>query len=224
MSGMPTPADGLGAAGGLLATVVHDLRNPLSTVRTNLDFVVREPSAPDAKEAIEDAQSAVNELARALDLVVHLSRALMGEPAYDAAPADVLAVLRADARLAGVAVEARGAGPFTAEHGGNAATLVAPLVEIARGVPRVRVLRVLVERDGESTIVSVLDDGAPLPKELVELALSPRGPRHLRDKASPRRGRYGGLYAVSAIAASIGVTLTLGERDGLACAALRFPG
>lgn len=216
-----TPAYGLGAAGGLLATVVHDLRNPLSTVRTNLDFVVREPTAKDAPEALEDAQSAVNELARALDLVVHLSRALMGEPAYDEAPADVLVALRADARFSGTLIEAEGDGPFVSRYGGVAGVLALPLLEIAKSAPGVRRARVVVRRDDCRVIVSVIDDGAPLSDDLARVALTPHGPRMLR--ASPRRGRYGGLYAVSAIAASVGVSLTLVTRDGVNHAELAFP-
>lgn len=212
----------LGEAGGLLATMVHDLRNPLSTVRTNLDFVIREPRAPDALEALTDAQSAVLELARALDHVVHLSRALMGEPAYDIGTADVHDVLRRDERLADVAIALDGAGPFTSTHGTLAATLVAPLVEIARATPGARLAKIALRRE-DAVYVTVLDDGAPLGDELARAALTPHGPRLLRDRASPRRGRYGGLYAIGAIASSVGIDLALGERDGLAFAELRFP-
>ncbi len=221
---MPSGQTDLHAAGGLLATVVHDLRNPLSTIRTNLDFVVREPTAADTPEALEDAQSAVLELVRGLDQVIHLSRALMGEPAYDVADADVVVSLRADQRFEGAELVVEGDGPFASPYGGHAPKLVLPLFEIARATPGARLVRIRVRREGACTMVAILDDGVPLATDVAEVALTPVGPRVLRDRASPRRGRYGGLYALGAIAKSVGVELSLGAEDGLAVATLAFPG
>jgi len=71
--------------GGLLALIVHDLRNPLSALHSNASFLqtARETTSPDAKEALEDVSASCEALGHIIDNVELLALSLRGERRFE---------------------------------------------------------------------------------------------------------------------------------------------
>ena len=72
--------------GGLLALIVHDLRNPLSALHSNASFLqsARDAVSTDFKEALEDVSASCEALGHIIDNVELLSLKLRGEGRFAA--------------------------------------------------------------------------------------------------------------------------------------------
>src|SRR5688572_18330455 len=97
------------AIGELLALVVHDLRNPVATVSANISFVkeVGITDEPDAKEAMDDVETAIGDLMRGLDQLSWIGRWFAGQRALEGAPGDVRAAIDAALRKIDPKIEAK---------------------------------------------------------------------------------------------------------------------
>src|SRR5450432_274161 len=71
--------------GGLLALIVHDLRNPLSALHSNASFLqsARDTTSADVKEALEDVSASCEALGHIIDNVELLALALRGERRFE---------------------------------------------------------------------------------------------------------------------------------------------
>ena len=158
----------------LLADTSHELRNPLTVLRTNLGFLLREDADPQTRlEAAQEADEEAARLARLVDDLLLLGRAEAGE-ALQVRPVAL------DRLLADVAEEAQDAGSdhqVTLEpHTGGPVHVQGDaerLRQVLRNVvgnalrhtpPGTRVRLSLTQRDGTVQIV-VADDGPGIAPE-----------------------------------------------------------
>jgi signal transduction histidine kinase len=204
----------------MMNLVVHDLRNPAATLGANLSFVdeVLDDETVDKaeiKEALADAQQALHDLKNGLDQL-----SWIGRWSNDRAPvATAVEPLRATIER----VESRNKyGTLLIERplldlrvrGGDALQRLLELL-IANGyqhAPRAPVtLRTLPE--GSAVIVELEDRGRPISPELAEAAFTLEGQTAVKGRAEGRYGRVLGLFSAAILAQTLGVRLSVIERD-----------
>jgi signal transduction histidine kinase len=210
----------------LCAAMLHDLRNPLAAVMTNLEFarrMVGEPGPdPDFVESIRDSAVACEVLRRIVSNFDVLVRA--PDVGSELLAAGVGAVARDVARRCDSRAEQSGLRLDVRDDSNKAQarvdrTLLALAIEnlVANSIqhaPRGSTVVVSVTADSSGVTVEVADEGAPVPAELRELALSPEGQRPQTRKQGSRYGRGLGLWAAGIAARAAGAELELAERDG----------
>lgn len=211
----------------LLALIIHDLRNPVATVGANLSFIRDSVSEADvdAHEALEDAESAIGDLARGLEQLSWIARWLGGEPALEGDPGDARATVRAGVHRVGKPVSVTVPDePVEVAAGGSALSrLVELLVRNAvtfADPPTVEV--VLAQRDGHA-VVEVRDAGRAISAELSASAFTLPGQNVIKTRADGRYSRGAGLLAARVLADAIGAELSAGGPDGAAFFRVRLP-
>ncbi|HEY8431379.1 MAG TPA: ATP-binding protein [Sandaracinaceae bacterium] len=214
-----TKAESHRAIAELLALLVHDLRNPVATIGANLSFV-RESSPEDAdvREALDDVETALADLARGLDQLGWIGRWLGGAPALDAAPGDVRPVVRAAIHRVGkrVAVSLPDA-PLEARAAGNAlGRLVELLVRNSLAFADEDSIEVAARAEGEHVVIEVKDGGRAIAEDLAPAAFTMEGQSALKGRADGRYSRAAGLLAARALADTLSAELTAGGTDGAA--------
>jgi two-component system sensor histidine kinase KdpD len=207
----------------LIALLVHDLRNPVATIGANVGFLADAAGAdgdPELEEAVLDTHSALADLARGLEHLAWLGRALEGLPVAEPAAADVIAAVRAAASK-----PPRGRTPSLALPEGvlraRGATMLPRLLEIllanaAHHAPD-STPTVAVREDGDDVVVEVRDEGRALAEELRASAFTATGQLRLKDRGDGRYGRAVGLYAARLLADAMGARV---EGDGVDGAAV----
>ena len=211
--------------GKLLGLIVHDLRNPTSTIGANLAYLKEAGTGgdPDADEAVVDAETAVAELMRGLEQVAWIAQWLAGEPATRINDGDVVVALRmvtAKERAHGV-TSVVPEGPLRARGGGTLPRLLDVLLansaHHARGPAELRAYR-----DGDEVVVEVRDDGASVSEELRELVFQMEGQHEVKNRADGRYGRVAGLFAARLLAEAMGARLEADEDGGKAVFRVRL--
>lgn len=215
--------------GALLGLIVHDLRNPTATLGANVSFLDELELAkvdPDAPEALQDMQLAVEELRQGLDQVAWISRWLAGEPATKLTGGDASQTLRAVARESidpVVQTEIAGDAPLRTRGGG---TTLARLVQVLLANVRQHVpggrATLRARREGGEVVVELEDSGSRIAQELVDDAFTLAGQSKLKGRSDGRYSRVVGLLAVRALADTMGARLETDGEDGAAVFRVRL--
>ena len=213
----------------LLALVAHDLRNPLSALRSNLGFIgsVAERVDQDAREAVADAMVSCEGLAQIIDNLEVVIFALNRAQAPELAPVllvqavgESINACRSMARSHGVELKLD---PSVVALGVSVRSHHDMLVRALSNL-----IRNSIQHGGESPVlvsavagaksatVRISDAGAPLDLTADPSPLTPAG--QLASKHS-HQGRYGrglGLWCASVTATAAGATLrsSSGKAEG----------
>jgi two-component system heavy metal sensor histidine kinase CusS len=219
----------------LCATMLHDLRNPLAAIMTNLEFARRTIGEPgpdqDLVEAIRDSAVACEVLRRIVSNFDVLVRA--PHVATETSSFGVAQVVSEVARRCESRAEQSGLRLEVDDRSGRASaradrTLFALAVEnlVANSIqhaPRETTIRLEVSETAAGIVVAVADDGAAVPEPLRELAVSAAGQRPQDRQAGSRYGRGLGLWAAGVAAAASGAVLEFGDRGGKSRMMLTLP-
>ncbi len=212
--------------GALLALMAHDLRNPLSALRSNLGFVEGglDLSDTDTKEALQDTYVSCDSLLRIIDNLELLGRELRGdEPQPSSLPVeglvqDIVSTHQSLADSHGVQLNLRPAGaedsPWVRCEREALATSVANLVRnaIQHGGSGTSVLVSYGLTDGRC-FIRVQDKGASVPEDLRSTAFTAAGQLTSKKNSRTRYGYGLGLYAAAAGALRAGAELRVEPTD-----------
>jgi signal transduction histidine kinase len=218
----------------LLALLAHDLRNPLSALLTNINFVrsTVKPGTSEVDEALSDSA---------------LSCAILG---FFIGNLDVLSRSLADSQTARRPTLARQAASEAALRLGPQAALLGVEVEIVPGphAPRLLVdpsffgraldnlvanalqysphkgkVRIECSARKERGVLTVVDDGPSVPSDLREVALTAQGQNVAKQTYEARYGRGLGLYCAAEAARISGAEVTICERSGRSALEISAP-
>jgi signal transduction histidine kinase len=206
--------------GELLALIAHDLRNPLSALRSNVGFIesLIEKPDDDSKEAIADALVSCDTIAHIIDNVELLIHELSGAEAQGRSPIPIGAVVveaversKPLAQSHRVNVElAPGAKDVGLRVNANRDMLVrcvGNLVKNAIQHAGESPVTIGVRKDGNRAVVTVRDGGAAL--DLGQSVSPFTAPGQIACKHAPG-GRYSrglGLFSATIAARAAGATL-----------------
>jgi signal transduction histidine kinase len=208
--------------------LAHDLRNPLSALLTNIDFVGRsmKGQAPPLEEALSDSALSCAMLGQVIGNLDVLSRAFSGAPLVRHPTPARQAADEAAVRFAPQAavIDAR----IEVDHAAEAppTLLVEPtffgraldnlLANALQYSPAKGSIRIEVSSVGDRGSLIILDDGPAVPAELRARATSGEWQGQAKLLYEARYGRGLGLYCASEAARLAGAELEIGDRDGRA--------
>ena len=208
----------------LVAILVHDMRNPLSALLTNIHFVqsLTSASSRDVEEALTDSALSCTILGQ---LIANLE--VVGRAFGSSRPAPTVVGTReaAGQAMARAAPQATLARIEVAIQGSpGASVLVEPLLfghaldnlmanALQYSPANGKVVIELMQTDQRAG-VRVTDSGPAVPPEFRERVLTIEGQSDAKKRYEARYGRGLGLYCAAQAARIAGAELTLGERDG----------
>jgi signal transduction histidine kinase len=208
-----------------LALLAHDLRNPLSALLTNVNFVrgAVVSEAIEVQDALSDSALSCAILAFFIGNLDVLGRSLSEAPPPRrptvAGPAvrDAAARLGQYAALLGVEVQIA-PGPPTmtllvdpAFFGRALDNLIANALQYS---PTKGKIQIEWTAEKDRGVVTVIDDGPRVPVELREMALEAEGQTAAKQRYDARYGRGLGLYCAAEAARISGAEVVIGERGG----------
>jgi K+-sensing histidine kinase KdpD len=215
-----------------MAMVVHDLRNPLAALISNIGFVAERVRADrQASEAASDCALSLEVLARLVDNLDAMARLEAGQNAVgEVAVVEVVAAverrMKRHAEASGVRLQS------SCRPGVGRAVGGARLIELALDnlvatsiayAPPGSTVRIEARRgDDGAMVIDVLDDGTPVAEPARPLLAQKDGQPALKSAAGGRYGRGLGLYVSGLVAGAAGGTLRAVERDRAACFELRL--
>ncbi len=161
-----------------LATLAHELRNPLAPLRTGLDLLLQiGPSSPTAARAMAAMNRQLDHMVRLIDDLLDVSRISRGMLELKKERTDLLAVIEhaletarpyLDQRRQTAAVEAR-PGVLATVDATRVSQIIGNLLHNAsKFAPAGSQIRVELDVDGATAIVRVIDTGAGIPLGQVE--------------------------------------------------------
>ncbi|WP_164013885.1 sensor histidine kinase [Pyxidicoccus trucidator] len=194
----------------LIADAAHELRTPLSLMRTTMDLALRREREPEELRAsLRDARREVDRLAVLAENLLDL--AAVGRGAWDRKKGDLSEVLtqavegaRAEAERRGLLIRLDAPGPAEArfDAGGLRQAVDNLLSNALKFSPDGGELRVRLSREADRYRVSVADDGPGIPPAEREAVFAPF--HRLVDTASGKPGSGLGLAIVREVAARHG--------------------
>jgi two-component system, OmpR family, sensor kinase len=156
-----------------VADASHELRSPLTSIRSNIEILRRTPDAPieDRAEALDDVASEVDRMSRLISDLLLLARADAGHRIeMSKVPLDALAIdvhHQMSAQVDGVALQLERAEPLVVH--GNATwlkQLLLILVDNAlKYTPRGGTVTLSVDREGDMAAIRVRDNGIGIAPE-----------------------------------------------------------
>ena len=157
----------------LLATLVaHDMKNPLTAMRLNVDMVLRDLTSTRARERLGEARLAADRLDRMIRLFLDVYRLESAELVLTPASFDAQALVQEACRGQGPIVEVNGitleqtTEPCQIVSDGELLTrIIDNLLDNAIRHARSRVRVRLAKEDGGGACLTVEDDGAGVPDE-----------------------------------------------------------
>jgi PAS domain S-box-containing protein len=166
-----------------LATLAHELRNPLAPIRTSLEIARRAPAAPAAQRALEVAERQTRHMVRLIDDLLDVSRISRGTISLRNEPVQLAAVLGAAVESSRPLIDAR-------RHHLDVAPADAALVILGDATRLAQVfsnllnnaalytepgghVRVDVEARGRHVDVAVVDDGIGITSETLGRLFEP---------------------------------------------------
>ncbi len=212
--------------GSLLGLAAHDLRNPLSALRSNLGYLesALRPDDEDTQEALSDALVSCDSLLRIIDNLDLLGRTLRGDTvALASMPAhgiiqDVIVQNTALAKSHETSINFdAGSVPESTWVESERQALAAALSNLIRnGIQHGGrgPVRVSISLEGDDFIIAVRDPGEAIPDEAWETATSAVGQLAAKKQSAARYGYGFGLYAALAAATAAGATLGHGAEPG----------
>jgi signal transduction histidine kinase len=216
----------------LLALLVHDLRNPLSALHSNIDFVGScAPSTedPELRGALDDALASCDALGGIIDNIEMLSQAL-SRVQHPKRPEPLAAALRAVIQRYQAAAQSHGVTlellPYAEQdllvttHRGMLERAVGNLIKNAiQHAPSGSAVRVAVKDDAGKCRIEVRDAGRALDEAARAHAFSAEG--QLASKTTSRYSRGLGLLCARLAADASGAELrACASRDGTSVLAL----
>ena len=203
--------------GGLLALIVHDLRNPLSALHSNASFLqtARDTQSPDSKEALEDVAASCEALGHIIDNVELLALSLRGERRFEQNTftvreliADALSRSRSLATSYGVRVEFTPSPEVEVKLATSREMLGRALGNLIKngiqhaqdGVP----VRVSAHASGPRLVLLVEDGGAAVSADFLQKAFTAEGQVSSKGQVGARYSRGIGLFAARLAAESAG--------------------
>lgn len=224
--------------GGLLGLVAHDLRNPLSAVRSNVDYLAASPDtgADERAEVLSDVIVSCWSLGHIVENLELLGLVTSGRlPRLERAPLalkDIVsdAVTRASPTASGYGarIVVGTAEPSDLRVLGHRDMLVRALLNLvinaAQHGNKTSPVVVEVGALAGSGVVRVTDQGAPLPLQLREAAFTAEGQLSCKTDPDGRYGRGLGLYSAALAAGLCGASVRAGEtEDGASLLELSAP-
>jgi signal transduction histidine kinase len=205
-----------------VADAGHELRTPLTVLHTRAQLVVRrmrtdDPARPDAQLLLEDSRVLADIVEELLESAQLAAGATQGEPVDLNILVDQVATsMRALAENAGIHLLAVTApdGQITSGSERALRRALTSLVDNALGhTASGGTVQIVTEREGQFTIVAVLDDGEGLAVDAEQLVQ--RFARGTTRTDGPTGRRFGlGLALVRDIAAAHGGRFALANRSG----------
>ena len=159
----------------LMAFVVHDLKNPVSSMDLHAQLLVRDKALPaEARDSAAQIRTAAARLGRMIMNLLDLSKADEGKLAARRAPVDLGALfakvtgeIDVAARDCGVHLEVAASVPrVQADEDLLQRTLINLTENAVRHAPRGTVVRLEASRAGAATEIRVADQGPGIPPEL----------------------------------------------------------
>ncbi len=212
--------------GSLLGLAAHDLRNPLSALRSNLGYLESSlPSADeDTREALSDAFVSCDSLLRIIDNLDWLGRTLRGDTAAIGSLPVLGIVQEVIAQNAALAVShetkiqfEQGAVTDSTWVESERQALTVALSNVVRnGIQHGGrgPVRVAITVEAGRCVISVRDPGEPIPDDAWAVATSAVGQLSAKKRSAARYGYGFGLYAAQAAATAAGATLGHGAEAG----------
>lgn len=221
-------------------SIAHDLRSPLTRLRTRLEHYSNEVKDEDARRALENAADDASELLRTFESVLRIARLEAGERREMLVPLDPAPLVEDLAELyepacedAGLtmAVDISGRHKINADRGLFSQAISNLLENAIKYTPKGGHIIVRLSKSKGRSQVAIIDDGPGIPQADRE-RVKERFVRLEKSRTAPGSGL--GLALVDAIAALHGAEFRLSdsvkgdenggraERPGLS-AALRFP-
>lgn len=216
----------------LTAFIVHDLKNPVSSMDLHAQFLLRERGLPEsARESAAQIRADAAHLLRMISNLLDVSRADEGLLTPRRVPVDVAALasrvateLDAQARAREVSIAARAA-PITVDA--DEALLhrvLSNLVDNAiRHAPAGTEVTISASRDEEGVTVKVSDQGSGVPVGLRERIFDPFVQVEGTEQKATRAGHGLGLAFCRAAALAHGGNAWLEPSDRGACFCVRLP-
>jgi signal transduction histidine kinase len=161
-----------------LATLAHELRNPLAPLRTGLDLLLQQPSHSEtALRTLAAMNRQLTHVVRLIDDLLDVSRISRGRLEMRMEQVDLAGVLDAAveaarpllARLAqDVAVDSSGPLPAVADATRVAQVVSNLLSNASKHSPQGARIRVTLRRQGELAVIQVIDSGVGIPTDQLE--------------------------------------------------------
>lgn len=212
--------------GALLGLIVHDLRNPTSTIGANLAYLreVGPGEDRDAREALEDSEVAVADLMRGLEQLAWISHWFRGEQVTQVSDGDVASALRAAAdKHNSMDVRVEAPEGLRARGGGTLARLLEVLLANSAQHARKTPVRLTAEQGERGVVVQLQDGGAAIHPDLRTKAFTLDGQQEIKGRVDGRYGRAGALFAAHVLAISMGAQLEAAGEDGAAIFRIVLP-
>jgi K+-sensing histidine kinase KdpD len=208
-----------------MSLLAHDLRNPLSAVLTNINFVrsAMRTRAPDIDEALSDSALSCAMLGQVIGNLDVLARTLSTatlarQPTVSRRIADdAVARFGPQAAIANLRFEVhelRQAPVLVVEPTFFARALDNLVANAIQYAPSGGAIRIECVEAGDRGKLVLLDEGPTIPADIRELALSGDWQGQAKQRYEARYGRGLGLYCAAQAARIAGAELTIADRDG----------
>jgi signal transduction histidine kinase len=217
-----------------MSLLAHDMRNPLSAVLTNINFVKSSVRgrAPDIEEALSDSAVSCTMLGHVIANLDILARALAGT-SLARHPTDAKRVAD-DTAARFAALAASSGGRIEVHEVPKAVSLLVEPTFFTRALdnlvanalqysPAEGEVKIECGESSDRGALTIVDGGGVVPAELRELALSPDWQGQAKQRYEARYGRGLGLYCASEAARIAGAEVKIGDRDGLSTFELSAP-
>jgi signal transduction histidine kinase len=211
----------------MLALMAHDLRNPLSALFTNINFLraTLQGSPAEVQEAVSDSMLCCSMLQQFIANLDVLGRSIVDSPPVASAVMlqkaadEASARFSSQARALGVELSMAGDSPapgVLADPRWLGRTLDNVLANSLQYAPSKSTVNVALEVRADRGFIVVVDDGPVIPPDLRGWALSLSAQAHAKKRFEARYGRGLGLYCAAESARLAGAEVALGERQGRA--------
>jgi PAS domain S-box-containing protein len=160
-----------------LATLAHELRNPLAPVRNAIEIMERADNEPLREEALHIVKRQVQHMVRLIDDLLDVSRITSGRLTLRTERVELSAVLRAAMETSRPWIESSGhtldlsIPPQPIYLSGDPARLAQVFANLlnnsAKFTPRGGRISLIAERSGNTVMVTVRDTGIGIPKDMI---------------------------------------------------------
>ncbi len=161
-----------------LATLAHELRNPLAPLRTGLDLLLNNPERPASMERVLVTMNRqLDHMVRLIDDLLDVARISRGTLEIRREPADLSAVLERAIETASPSFTRRGQS-VKLDADATVRALVDPtriaqivgnlLTNASKHSPPGAAVRVQLRRRGDTAVIDVVDEGAGIPAHQLE--------------------------------------------------------